>query len=63
MSSTCIVATSYDAGDERNTSLRVHICYMNTKTSITPMEKYDAENAKLVVVEVMPLMRIPLAEV
>ena len=30
---------------------------------MTPMEKYDAENAMLTVVEVMPLMRILLAEV
>ena len=30
---------------------------------MTPMEKYDAENAILLVVEVMPLMRILLAEV
>ena len=32
-------------------------------TSMTPMEKYVAENAKLDVVEVMPLRRILLAEV
>ena len=31
--------------------------------TITPMEKYDAENAKLEVVDVMPLMRILLADV
>ena len=30
--------------------------------TITPMEKYVAENAKLEVVEVMPLMRILLAD-
>ena len=29
---------------------------------MTPMEKYDAENAKLDVVEVMPLMRILLVD-
>ena len=32
-------------------------------TSITPMEKYDAENAKLWVVDVLPLMRILLVDV
>ena len=31
-------------------------------TSITPMEKYVAENAKLDVVDVMPLKRIPLVD-
>ena len=30
---------------------------------MTPMEKYDAENAKLNVVDVMPLMRILLVDV
>ena len=31
-------------------------------TNITPMEKYVAENAKLDVVDVMPLMRILLVD-
>ena len=31
--------------------------------TMTPMEKYDAENAKLDVVDFMPLMRILLADV
>ena len=29
---------------------------------MTPMEKYDAENAKLDVVDLLPLMRILLAD-
>ena len=36
---------------------------INATTNITPMEKYDAENAMLIVVEVMPLRRILLAAV
>ena len=33
-----------------------------TGISITPMDKYDAENAKLDVVDAMPLMSIPLVD-
>ena len=34
-----------------------------TRTSVTPMEKYDAENANAAVVDVLLLMRMLLADV
>ena len=49
----------YGSGDS---AILVPGLMLKPGTSITPMEKYDAENAKLEVVDVMPLRRIPLVD-